>query len=371
MKLKLILIICLPSFLGLNLKAQSLVDNEATTETKALYRNLSELAGKHILFGQQDATNYGHDWSVGENRSDIKDVCGSHPAMIGDDFDKLTVKDEKRLEEGRKHLLKTITDTYERGGVITICWHSVNPVNGGSFYWEKNPVEAVAHILPGGTKHQQYLLYLDRIAEVAHEAKGKGGELIPIIFRPFHEFDGDWFWWGSAHCTKKEFICLWRFTVDYLKDTKLVHNFLYAFSPDCKFTTEKEYLERYPGDKYVDILGTDNYWDFRPDGANHPKLAVDKLKIVSDIAKNKQKLAALTETGLEGVTNPEWYTSVLLPILKNPAIKLAYVMVWRNANYNPNHYYAPFSGHPAEDDFRKFKEDSQIYFEDRLPDLYK
>ena len=108
-----------------------------------------------------------------------------------------------------------------------------------------------------------------------------------------------------------------------------------------------------------------------PDGANNPKLAVDKLKIVSDIAKNKQKLAALTETGLEGVTNPEWYTSVLLPILKNPAIKLAYVMVWRNANYNPNHYYAPFSGHPAEDDFRKFKEDSQIYFEDRLPDLYK
>lgn len=370
MKLRVAILISL-SFFGANLQAQSPIDADATAETKALYRNLAELAGKHILFGQQDATNYGHDWSVGENRSDIKDVCGSHPAIIGDDFDKLTVSGERRLEEGKKRLLKTIKDTYRRGGVMTICWHSTNPVNGGSFYYEKNPVKAVAEILPGGAAHQQFLVYLDRIAEVAHAAKGESGEQIPIIFRPFHEFDGDWFWWGKPHCTKKEFIRLWRFTVDYLKDKKQVHNFLYAFSPDCKFNTRKEYLERYPGDKYVDILGMDNYWDFRPDGANNPKLAEEKLKIVSDIAKKKHKLAALTETGLEGVTNPEWYTKVLLPILKNPSMKLAYVVVWRNANYNPNHYYAPFPGHPSEDDFRKFKSDPQIYFEDQLPRLYK
>ena len=47
-----------------------------------------------------------------------------------------------------------------------------------------------------------------------------------------------------------------------------MHNFLYAFSPDCGFTTEAEYLERYPGDKYVDVVGMDNYWDFRPDGGD-------------------------------------------------------------------------------------------------------
>lgn len=364
-------VVILISLCCLSLQAQTLVDKEATAETKALYRNLSMLAGKHILFGQQDATNYGHGWSIGENRSDVKDVCGSHPAMVGDDFATLTSAKHNRLEKEKTRLLKTITDTYKRGGVVTVCWHSTNPVNGGSFYYEKNPIKAVSEILPGGEAHQQYLLYLDRIAEVAHEAKGEDGELIPIIFRPFHEFDGDWFWWGNPYCSQKEFVRLWRFTIDYLKDKKKVHNFLYAFSPDCRFTTKKEYLERYPGDKYVDILGMDNYWDFRPDGANNPKLAEAKLKIVSDIAKKKHKLAALTETGLEGVTNPEWYTTILLPILKNPAITLSYVMVWRNANYNPNHYYAPFPGHPAENDFRKFKESSLIYFEDRLPDLYK
>lgn len=179
------------SFCGLSLQAQNLVDKEATSETKALYRNLSTLAGSHVLFGQQDATNYGHSWTVGENRSDVKDVCGAHPAMIGDDFAGLTVEDENRLKESKRQLLKTITDTYERGGVITICWHGANPVNGGSFYYDKNPVKAVTEILPGGSKYQQYLIYLDRIAEVAKAAKGQKGELIPIIFRPFHEFDGD------------------------------------------------------------------------------------------------------------------------------------------------------------------------------------
>ena len=358
-------------FFCLCLRAQTMVDMEATSETKALYRNLFKLAGREILFGQQDATNYGHSWSVGENRSDVKDVCGAHPALIGEDFSLLTSTDGKRLEDGKKQLLKTITETYNRGGVVTVCWHSANPVNGGSFYYEQNPVKAVSEILPDGSAHQQYLIYLDRIAEVAKDAKGKSGELVPIIFRPFHEFDGDWFWWGQAHCSKEEFISLWRFTVHYLRDTKQVHNFLYAFSPDCRFTTETEFLERYPGDEFVDILGMDDYWDFRPDGANNPKLAEAKLRIVSDIAKKRMKLAALTETGLEGVTNPEWYTTVLLPILKNPAINLSYVMIWRNANYIPNHYYVPFPGHPAEKDFKTFREDPQICFEDQLPALYK
>lgn len=367
---KIMLVLCL-SCSQFQLWGQSLIDTDATPEARRLYRNLHDLAGKQILFGQQDATNYGHSWSVGENRSDVKDVCGSHPAMIGEDFNRVTVLDKERSEKGKEHLLKVIKETYNRGGVSTICWHGANPVNGGSFYFEKNPVEAVSKILPDSSNHQQYVEYLNRIAEVAHAAKGSSGELIPILFRPFHEFDGDWFWWGKAHCSKENFIALWRFTIDYLKKTKQVHNFVYVFSPDCKFQTEDEYLERYPGDEYVDILGMDNYWDFRPDGADNPDLALLKLKVVSDIAKRKHKLAALTETGLEGVTNPHWYTSVLLPILKNPSLKLSYVMVWRNANYDPNHYYAPYPGHPSEEDFKDFKNDSFVCFEDELIDMYK
>lgn len=97
-----------------------------------------------------------------------------------------------------------------------------------------------------------------------------------MIFRPYHEFDGDWFWWGRSHCTIDEFKTLWRFTVAYLRDSLEVHNFIYAFSPDNKFNTESEFLERYPGDEWVDMVGMDNYGDFGRDGKYNLEAGIKK-----------------------------------------------------------------------------------------------
>nr|WP_297169035.1 glycosyl hydrolase [uncultured Dysgonomonas sp.] len=347
-----------------------LVDPVATAETKALFYNLKKIEqSDRVIFGQQDATLYGRSWVGDSNRSDVKDLCGQHPALIGFDFEAATESDPVKFENIKNRLVKATKEVYRQGGIITFSWHSKNPANDGSFYWEKNPVESVKDILPEGKLHAKYKQYLESIAKVINDCKGDNGELIPIIFRPFHEFDGDWFWWGKGHCSKDEFIALWQFTVTYLRDNMEVHNLLYAFSPDCKFFTEEEFMEYYPGDKYVDIIGMDNYWDFRPDGANDPQLAAQKLKIVSDIATKKNKIAALTETGLEGVSNPLWYTQVLLSVLQST--KVAYVMVWRNASDLPTHYYTPTVGHSAAQDFIRFSEDKNILFQSDLPDMYK
>lgn len=347
-----------------------LVDKQASNETTALFYNLKLLAKNHVLFGHQDATSYGHTWVGDADRSDVKDVTGSHPAMIGIDFWGLSTLDAKVVKTESSKLLHSITDTYKRGGITTICWHFGNPVNDGSFYWDKDSLKAVPEIIPGGSLHEKYKKILDNIAAVAHASRDENGTLIPIIFRPYHEFDGDWFWWGKSHCTQDEFVSLWRFTVDYLKNEKKVHNFLFAFSPDCKFTTEEEYLERYPGDDYVDIIGMDNYWDFRPDGANNPLLAEKKLAIISNLADKKNKVAALTETGLESLTDKNWFSETLLPILKKDNINIAYVVVWRNASDSPIHYYAPFPGHPAVPDFMKFYQDNYTIFESNIPKMY-
>ncbi len=347
-------------------------DTEATPMTRALFDNLHAIAGKRILFGHQDATAYGHSWRGEAGRSDVKDITGSHPAVIGTDFAGLSSSRDAHARHSEDELCKTLRDTYNRGGLVTVCWHANNPLTGGGFYADKkNPVPVMREILPGGKAHDTYKLWLDRIARVAHSATDEQGRPIPFIFRPFHEFDGDWFWWGARFCTPDEFIGVWRFTVDYLRVEKQVHNILYAYSPDCRFSTAEQFLERYPGDAYVDLLGMDNYWDFRPDGTNNPELARQKLAIVSRLAKERGKLAALTETGLEGVTRPDWFTGVLLPILKGKDMKLAYVMVWRNAHDNPKHFYAPFPGHPAEEDFKQFYADERTWFEADLPALYK
>ena len=87
--------------------------------------------------------------------------------------------------------------------------------------------------------------------------KGKHGEFIPVIFRPFHELNGNWFWWGGKNCTPDELKQLYQFTETYLRDKKNVHNLLYAYNTD-KFSSKEEYL-KVSGDEWVDIIGFDIY----------------------------------------------------------------------------------------------------------------
>ena len=349
-----------------------LVDNSATTETKALFFNLKQLSKDHTLFGHQHATEYGHGWSGDADRSDVKSVTGSHPAVIGVDLSGFSGLPAQAVEKNKENVRKTVVDTYNRGGVITLAWHFNNPVSPGGFYWKDSvSLPAVKYIIPGGAAHQQYKQILTEIGEWAKNTKGNDGKPVPMIFRPFHEFDGDWFWWGKAHCTREEFISLWRFTVSYLRDSVGVHNFIYAFSPDNRFNSEAEYLDRYPGNEWVDMVGVDNYGDMGRYDKYNLDAAIRKLKIVSDYALKAGKLAAFTETGLESIRNPLWWTGTLLKVMKTPGLQLSYVLVWRNDVTSPTHYYAPFPGHPGVPDFLKFYNDPYTLFEKDLPLMYK
>jgi mannan endo-1,4-beta-mannosidase len=352
-------------------QTESPIDSKATTETVALFRNMKELSKSHTLFAHQHATEYGHGWAGDVDRSDVKTICGSHPAMIGVDFGGFSGRSEEATKKAKDKLRKNVVDTYNRGGVTTVAWHFNNPVSDGGFYWKKDvSLPAVKYIIPGGEAHDKYKEILDGIGEWAKSLKGKDGTLAPIIFRPFHEFDGGWFWWGAPHCTKEEFISLWKFTVSYLRDTLEVHNILYAFSPDNRFNSEKEFLERYPGDEWVDMVGMDNYGDMGRDRYNLER-ASRKLKIVSDYAIKKGKLAAFTETGLESIPNTTWWTETLLKVMKKDNMQLSYVLVWRNDIKSTTHYYTPFPGQVSVPNFMDFYKDPYTLFEKDLNDIYK
>jgi mannan endo-1,4-beta-mannosidase len=347
------------------------VDKNATKETKALFKNLMKLSEDHTLFGHQHATEYGHGWSGDENRSDVKSVTGSHPAVIGVDLSGFTGRTPAENEKAKNSARKTVEDTYNRGSVTTLSWHFLNPVSGGGFYWKDSvSLPAVKYIIPGGEAHAKYKEILKGIGEWANSTRGTDGNLVPMIFRPFHEFDGEWFWWGKPHCTREEFIALWRFTVSYLKDSVGVHNFIYAFSSDNQFNTEEQYLERYPGDEWVDLLGMDDYGDMGRDGYN-TDAAIQKLKVISAYAQKTGKLAAFTETGLESIPNKNWWNEVLLKVMKSGELRLCYVLVWRNDTQSPTHYYAPFPGHTSVPDFIKFYDDPYTLFEKDLKNIYK
>ena len=137
-------------------RSVTLIDQNATEETKALYQNLFKLSKKHILFGHQHATEYGHGWRGDADRSDVKSVTGSHPAVVGVDFNGLSGRSDSMIENEKNSLRKNIAATYDRGGVTTVAWHFSNPVSPGGFNWkDSTSLPAIKYIIPGGTAHEK------------------------------------------------------------------------------------------------------------------------------------------------------------------------------------------------------------------------
>ncbi|NOZ61693.1 MAG: T9SS type A sorting domain-containing protein, partial [Calditrichaeota bacterium] len=353
---------CVNYEINVNSIKPGIFDSAATQKTRYLFANLDFLSADFLLFGMHDATGYGVGWSGDDDRSDVKDVCGSYPAVYSWDLQHVIQENELWRFNYR------LTSAFERGGVQTLCWHQLDPQNRGFYARDVNNEKIVSTLLPGGQYHQFYKEKLRRAALEFKSLRGADGQSIPIIFRPYHENDGSWFWWGKAHCTREEFIQLWQFTAAFLRDSLNVHNLLYAYSPS-QFNSENEYLDRYPGDEFIDILGMDFYFNSSISQSDRDRF-LNRLQIVARLAQQRGKIPALTEVGQEALPTANWFTDVLLDPLKNDSLarQISYAAVWRNAN--ENHHFAPYPGHPSVPDFIEFYNDPFTIFEDNLPDMY-
>lgn len=351
------------AFLSFTAAAQDLpADKNATRETVNLYRNLKKIIAKGILFGHQDDLAYGYHWKYQPGRSDVKEVTGDYPAVYGWELGHLELDHTTNLDSVPFHKMKVfIKQGYRRGGIITISWHLTNPLTGKSA-WDAAP-GTVTSILPGGEKHELFKGWLDKLAAFMQDLKGSKGEFIPVVFRPWHELNGSWFWWGKNHCTPDEFKKLWQFTVSYLRDEKKLRHLLYAYNTD-RFASKEEYLERYPGDEWVDVIGFDIYQR----GNNNEAFIKDfsnMLTMLSAIAAEKNKIPALTEFGYGTLPDSTWWTGTFGKALENHQI--AWVLAWRNAGKRPNgteEFYVPYKGQKSAADFKKFYASKQMLFQE-------
>ena len=116
-----------------------------------------------------------------------------------------------------------------------------HPGTGGDS-WDTTP--GVAAVIAGGNEHETFKRWLDKFAEFVLDLRGANRELIPVIFRPYHEHTDSRFWWDDEQTTVEEYVTLWRFTVDYLTQEKNVHNLLYAYSPDGSPSRFQKYMEK-------------------------------------------------------------------------------------------------------------------------------
>ena len=331
-----------------------LTDRYADAATVQLYKRLESSAEKGVMTGHHESNAYGVGWwgTAKENTSDIEKVTGYMPALVGWDFSGIDIGGNKVIDGvSVEDVISHVKQVHKSGGINTFCWHAYNPVTEKDS-WTDVDKNIVKDILPKGKHYKKFRTMLQRIAEFNKKLVDDNGKKIPIIFRPWHEHTGNWFWWGAAACTDSEYKELWRTTVKVLRDTLGVHNFLYAYSPSAT-NNESHYMERYPGKDYTDILGFDDYWW---DDAKYAENMNRNINIIKSIGRKQNKVIAVTETGYEGIKDPHWFTEKLYPIIADKG--LAYVLFWRNAD--EKHHYVPYPGHSAAQNFKEFVEKKGI-----------
>lgn len=327
----------------------------ASSPACKLYNRLIKIQKSGYMYGHQDDPFYGLTWEWDYGRSDVKELVGDYPAIMGFELGGIEMGDRKSLDSvpfSRIH--DEIINHYERGGIITISWHPRNPLTGGTA-WDVTSDQVVKSILPGGSKHEKFQLWMKRMADFLVTLKDKKGQPIPFILRPWHENNGSWFWWGRKLCTPAEYKALWNMLQDYL-DSRLSKNVLYSYSPNLDGGhNDAEFLERYPGDNRVAVIGQDAY-QWGPEEQFVKGLTSD-LDYLSNYAHKHKKLYAVTECGYKNCPDSTWWTRVLKPILDK--YDILYFLNWRN---DKKEYFGPAKGFTGDNDFVKLYESTNTLF---------
>lgn len=346
-----------------------LSDANAGISATALYAYLMALReNNQVLFGHENDINKMVSSSAQEG--DVKEITGSISGVYGIDSLALTGAELgiSDAEEALKQAVAYSKQAAGQGAIITLSTHMPNFTNekikvnaDGSYDFtacdfseaKDTSNNCAEQILPGGAYNDRFTAYLDIIAEYANALQEDN---IPVLFRPYHENTGSWFWWGSSTGVET-YKSLWRYTQEYLQ-SKGVHNMIYVYSPNGPVTGAEEYLTRYPGDEYVDVLAFDYYDDYSTYPATFDDSFFKNLEttcqVVSGLAAEKGKVAAISETGVramkkdgsdyEGLLvsgNPivghNWYQGV-----NNIAAEcdMPYWLVW--ANFGDTNFYVPY-----------------------------
>ena len=344
-----------------------------------LAERLQALQQRGYMMGHQDDPFYGVKWSSltsdkqtytawTSDSSDVRRTVGDYPAVMGFDLGGIEMDDEKNLDSvpfSRIH--DELIAHHERGGIVTLSWHPRNPkttqphggLSGQKFpdgsAWDVSDTTVVASVLPGGSHFEVFQSWMKKVGDFLLTLKDHDGKPIPVIFRPWHENNGSWFWWGQKLCSDNEFHGLWCLLQDEL-NTRGLTNLLWSYSPNLDGQwTEERFLQRYPGNERVTLIGEDAYqWGTEEDFVK--QINAD-LTFLADFAKKNGKLLAVTECGFKNVPDSTWFTRVLKAQMDKYPI--CYFLLWRNASHE---YFAPAPDLPCAADFRKLYEAENTLF---------
>lgn len=300
-------------------------DANATNESILDHRNKETLlqyfdtliANEQIIVGQQcgDAPS-STVWYYNTYVDMLADQTGRHVGLIGADFG---------WSSEDNYPVQTLIDHWEEGGLVTVSWHADNPfVDAVDVYWntveDKDAIDlkSLLRSEPQSKAWNSYRNELDRVAGALQKLQAAG---VTVIWRPFHEMNGDFFWWGTdAHnnqqTNEEDYKALWidlynTLTIDYGLD-----NLIWTYSVVPTATWYADVTAYYPGFDYVDLVGMD-YYGINPDFPHYEAL------------KSLGKTIVMSEVGPKDEGYGTWDMMQLAKKLKG---KAAYFLQWHSWN---------------------------------------
>ncbi|TVR69463.1 MAG: hypothetical protein EA408_12660 [Marinilabiliales bacterium] len=223
----------------------------------------SVIESGHIISGQHCGDGDNIDLVYEREVERLFDLTGSRPALIGADYG---WKPDNDFDVINRRLI----DHWNEGGLVTISWHADNPFSDSDRY---NPrINTVAGkgsidlsmLLSTAPENEAGRRYFDELDIVIKNLEYLRDNGVVVIWRPFHEMNGNWFWWGTdsfgdGQTNVDAYVSLWRDMYDIFVNRHGLTNLVWVFSP----TTVESYTAGadtyYPGGDYVDVVGLSSY----------------------------------------------------------------------------------------------------------------
>ncbi len=287
----------------------TLINPDATEKAQKLFQFIQEIQGKYTLSGQHNFAGKGSDYS-----DQLEEMTGRRAIVWGSDFsfciegedalryqhcgpanlpaipwerfkarsdsiargdsvvprERLVRKPEFldiTLEEARHMTIQEAKARYAEGHIITLMWHGCFPTDGdcceGSSIWsmEDRPSQEQWDelVTEGTTLNDAWKESADKIAGHLKELRDAG---IPVLWRPYHEMNGVWFWWCN-HKGDEGFKRLWIMMYDYFTNHHQLNNLIWVWNTNAPRDIPGDeawpYEDFFPGINHVDILAADVY----------------------------------------------------------------------------------------------------------------
>jgi mannan endo-1,4-beta-mannosidase len=238
------------------------VNPHATPEARALLAYIDSISGKGIVTGQHNYPNDGSKWT-----DRVLDLTGKYPGLFGEDFG-FSAGEDKDSVLSRPAMIEELKRQWQNGALIALTWHAVRPTDDepvtfrDSVQGHLTDYEFRQLLTPGTPLYNHWCEQVDIVAGFLRQLRDAH---VPVLFRPFHEVNGNWFWWGYRPGSDGGSQALYRQLYHRFVDVHHLDNLVWVWNVNAPGGNAGPIADYYPGAKYADVLSMDIYGEFKQD----------------------------------------------------------------------------------------------------------